>query len=225
MEMTEGLLEREGCCLHYWLGGPSEAPLVVFTHGATVDHHEWDATLPLVSEKYRLLVWDVRGHGLSRPAPFNLAQGVDDLLAILDRLQVKEAVFVGHSMGGNGTWTLGTKHANLWAALAPIASGGGGLARQHLADPHQGVHADRADALRRRGPGARARRHVRARRAGLQRLRAHARRRSPGRGQRRRADARARAGRRARDRRRGRAAGREAAGGDDRRGAAPPGPR
>jgi pimeloyl-ACP methyl ester carboxylesterase len=101
MEMTEGLLEREGCCLHYWLGGPSEEPLVVFTHGATVDHHEWDATLPLVSEKYRSLVWDVRGHGLSRPAPFNLAQGVDDLLAILDRLLVKEAVFVGHSMGGN----------------------------------------------------------------------------------------------------------------------------
>src|SRR5512140_3516200 len=101
MEMTEGTLEREGCCLHYWTGGRSEAPLVVFTHGATVDHHEWDATLPLVAERYHWLAWDVRGHGLSRPAPFDLALAVDDLLAILDQLKVKEAVFVGHSMGGN----------------------------------------------------------------------------------------------------------------------------
>ena len=101
MELIEGLLPRDGFAIHYWTGGQAAAPLVVFTHGATVDHHEWDATLPLVGEQFRVLAWDVRGHGLSRPAHFSLAAAVDDLLALLDTLQVTQAIFVGHSMGGN----------------------------------------------------------------------------------------------------------------------------
>ena len=101
MELVEELLARNGLDIHYWTGGPIATPLVVFTHGATIDHHEWDATLPLVGEKFRLLTWDVRGHGLSRPAQFALQDAVDDLLAVLDKLQVEQAVFVGHSMGGN----------------------------------------------------------------------------------------------------------------------------
>ena len=101
MELVEGLLERNGVNIHYWTGGKAGAPLVVFTHGATVDHHEWDATLPVVGGNFRLLAWDVRGHGLSRPAPFALRDAVDDLLALLDRLQVEQAIFLGHSMGGN----------------------------------------------------------------------------------------------------------------------------
>lgn len=101
MELTERLLERPGFNLHYWLGGPATAPLVVFTHGATIDHHEWDATLPLVGEHFRVLAWDMRGHGLSRPARFGIPEAVADLLAILDDLQVEQAVLVGHSLGGN----------------------------------------------------------------------------------------------------------------------------
>jgi 3-oxoadipate enol-lactonase len=101
MELVEDRLARNGLDIHYWTGGAVAAPLVVFTHGATIDHHEWDATLPLVGGNFRLLAWDVRGHGLSRPAPFSLQDAVDDLLAILDKLHVDQAVFVGHSMGGN----------------------------------------------------------------------------------------------------------------------------
>lgn len=100
-ELSAGQIERGGCTIHYWTGGKAGAPLVVFTHGATIDHHEWDATLPLVGEHFRTLAWDVRGHGRSRPAPFALGDAVEDLLAILDTLQVERAVFVGHSMGGN----------------------------------------------------------------------------------------------------------------------------
>ncbi len=100
LPMNEQTLEREGCRLHYWTGGKAGAPLVVFTHGATIDHHEWDATLPLVGENYRVLTWDVRGHGLSRPAPFDLAKSIGDLLALLDIMKVEAATFIGHSMGG-----------------------------------------------------------------------------------------------------------------------------
>ena len=100
--LSEAVLERNGCRLHYWTGGDPSAPLVVFTHGATVDHQEWDATLPLVlAAGYRVLTWDVRGHGLSRPAAFALAEAEADLLALVEALGVRQATFVGHSMGGN----------------------------------------------------------------------------------------------------------------------------
>ena len=101
MKLVEAILERNGVKTHYWTGGKAGKPLVVFTHGATIDHREWEATLPLAAEQFRILTWDVRGHGLSRPAVFTLKDAEDDLLAILDKLHVKKAVFVGHSMGGN----------------------------------------------------------------------------------------------------------------------------
>jgi 3-oxoadipate enol-lactonase len=101
MALIEEIITTNGCNIHFWTGGKLAAPLVVFTHGATIDHHEWDATLPLLNENFRLLAWDVRGHGLSRPARFVLQDAVNDLLAILDKLAVQQAIFVGHSMGGN----------------------------------------------------------------------------------------------------------------------------
>ena len=101
MKITEGLLKRKGVNLHYWTGGKNASPLVIFTHGAAIDHHEWDATLPLVGEHFRVLTWEMRGHGLSRPAHFLMQDAVDDLLALLDHLKIKQAIFVGHSLGGN----------------------------------------------------------------------------------------------------------------------------
>jgi pimeloyl-ACP methyl ester carboxylesterase len=101
MKLTEEIMERNGARIHYWISGKTGKPLVVFTHGVTIDHREWEVTLPLVGEQFRILTWDVRGHGLSRPSRYTLKDAEEDLLAILDSLQVEQAIFVGHSMGGN----------------------------------------------------------------------------------------------------------------------------
>jgi 3-oxoadipate enol-lactonase len=101
MELIEHTLARKDVLLHYWIGGRASAPLVVFTHGATIDHHEWDATLPLVGDKFRVLAWDMRAHGLSRPASFSMPGAEEDLLALLDTVGAEQAILVGHSLGGN----------------------------------------------------------------------------------------------------------------------------
>jgi 3-oxoadipate enol-lactonase len=103
MYSTSYIFEYHGCPLHYWLTGPQDAPLVVFTHGATMDHKSWDGLVTLAARRYRVLTWDVRLHGLSRPGgePFSMRQATDDLLALLDSLEYERASFVGHSMGGN----------------------------------------------------------------------------------------------------------------------------
>ncbi len=99
--MNEDVLERKGCPLHYWTAGPEGRPLVVFTHGACVDHHSFDPNLPVVAGDYRVLAWDVRGHGRSQPMGdrFTVPLAVDDLLALLDRLGYERAVHIGHSNG------------------------------------------------------------------------------------------------------------------------------
>ncbi|HEV2654250.1 MAG TPA: alpha/beta hydrolase [Ktedonobacteraceae bacterium] len=103
MYTTSYIFEYRGCPLHYWLTGPQGAPLVVFTHGADMNHESWDGIVPLAAQRYRILTWDVRLHGLSRPGgePFSIKQATEDLLALLDHLECERASFVGHSMGGN----------------------------------------------------------------------------------------------------------------------------
>ena len=102
-KMNKQELKRSGSTLAYWLAGPEKAPPVVFTHGATIDHHTWNPQLKALEGQFRVLVWDVRGHGQSQPIgdDFTIAGAADDLLAILDKEKVKQAVLIGQSMGGN----------------------------------------------------------------------------------------------------------------------------
>jgi 3-oxoadipate enol-lactonase len=101
--LEEKVLSRNGCELHYWLAGPKNLPLMVMTHGAWINHLEFEPQLADFSRYYRLLLWDVRGHGLSRPADpdFSVKEAVQDLLALLYSQKEESAILLGHSMGGN----------------------------------------------------------------------------------------------------------------------------
>jgi 3-oxoadipate enol-lactonase len=102
-QFGEKVLTRKNCPIHYWLSGPNNRPLVIFTHGAGVDHRSFNLIIPSVEKEYKVLNWDVRGHGLSRPMgeTFSIPLAVEDLLAILETMGYKEAAFIGHS---NGTY-------------------------------------------------------------------------------------------------------------------------
>jgi len=100
--LNQHVLHRDGCPLHYWLGGPAERPTLVFMHGATMDHRMFNAQVEAFISDYRILVWDARGHGQSQPigSGFSLTQCAQDMLAILDELGVAQAVLCGQSLGG-----------------------------------------------------------------------------------------------------------------------------
>ena len=119
---TEYVLEREGCSLHYWLSGPVGRPLVVLTHGAGLDHRSWAPQLGALAERYRVLTWDVRGHGLSRPwgQEFSIALAAADLPALLDAAGYGEAFLVGLSMGGNISQEVVFRHPKRVRALAAL---------------------------------------------------------------------------------------------------------
>jgi 3-oxoadipate enol-lactonase len=123
-ELEEHVLERGGCPLRYWVGGPADRPLVVFTHGVCVDHHSFDPHVPVIAQRYRVLTWDVRGHGQSRPSgqPFSVPLAVEDLLALMGAIGSEKAAFVGHSNGTYISQELAFRHPGRVLALV-IADG------------------------------------------------------------------------------------------------------
>ncbi len=96
-------LERDGSRLSYQLHGPDDGPLITLTHGVSLDRHTFDGQVPaLVDAGYRVLTWDIRGHGHSQPmgTGISLTQVADDLVAILDDVPVERAIIAGQSFGG-----------------------------------------------------------------------------------------------------------------------------
>ena len=127
VETTTGILERRGCRIHYWLSGSADAPPVVFSHGAMMDHRMFDAQVPDIAERYRVITWDMRGHGQSKPIG-DIGEGlligdlIEDLVALIDHLGYEKVYLVGQSLGGHLAQDLVFYHPERVSALATIGS-------------------------------------------------------------------------------------------------------
>ena len=105
--------------LHYRIDGdPSGAP-IVFANSLGTDLRLWDPILPHLPEGLRIIRFDKRGHGLSScpPAPYSMGALVRDTERLLDMLEVKDAMFVGLSIGGMIAQGLAVKRLDLVRAL------------------------------------------------------------------------------------------------------------
>ncbi len=88
--------------MYYRLDNQS-GPVVVFTHGMTMSHEMFEQQFAAVRQAgYRVLAWDVRGHGRSKPMGQDITIGLaaEDLRAIMDHAGIDRALHFGHSMGG-----------------------------------------------------------------------------------------------------------------------------
>ena len=88
--------------IRYWTGGRSDGPVLVFLHGATLDHRSWASQCAVLRSRYRIVVPDLRAHGESTTADaFSFAAAVDDTMALLDELDLDRIGLIGLSLGGN----------------------------------------------------------------------------------------------------------------------------
>ncbi|MFJ7738764.1 alpha/beta fold hydrolase [Lysinibacillus sp. NPDC097287] len=87
--------------IYYEIKGKGE-PLI-FTHGASWDHKQWDKQVDYFSKYYKTITWDVRGHGASSlPKGKLYAEDFSkDLIGLMNHLQIKKANLCGLSMGGH----------------------------------------------------------------------------------------------------------------------------
>ena len=101
------LATDDGVSLHYLLVGPEDAPVLVMSNSLGTDHTMWDPQMPALSQRFRVLRYDTRGHGKSSVprAPYQVDRLGKDVLALMDGLDIPKAMFCGLSMGGmTGMW-------------------------------------------------------------------------------------------------------------------------
>ena len=95
-------VEANGIEMGYDLAGAEGAPVVVLSHSLAASRRMWEPQLPALSEHYRVLRYDIRGHGESGlgEADYSLDLLVADAAALLAALVLPPVHFVGLSLGG-----------------------------------------------------------------------------------------------------------------------------
>ena len=141
--------------LHCIDSGGSGEP-VVLAHAIGCDQRMWDDLAGRLAPRWRVLRFDARGHGASpvAPRPYSLDALAADALALLDRLGIAKAHWVGLSMGGmigqafalahgdrlgrlvlaNTTSSYGPEGRAMWHSRAKLVAEGGLTAIAHMVE-------------------------------------------------------------------------------------------
>lgn len=106
--MQEKQLATKQGTVYYWYSKCTSADAtLVFLHGLTADHTLFEKQISHYRGRVNLLCWDAPAHGKSRPyKEFSYDDAAKVLKEILDQEYIKEAIFVGQSMGGYVIQTL-----------------------------------------------------------------------------------------------------------------------
>jgi non-heme chloroperoxidase len=108
----------------YYKDWGSGQPLV-FSHGWPLSSDDWDAQLMFfLGHGYRVVAHDRRGHGRSTQTSggHDMDHYADDLLAVVEHLDLHDAVHIGHSTGGGEVARYLARHGESRAAKAVLIS-------------------------------------------------------------------------------------------------------
>jgi len=97
----------EGVRLFHRFDGPADAPVLLLSNSLGTALEMWDPQMPAFAGRFRVLRYDMRGHGRSAvpPGPYSIADLGRDVLALLDSNGIERVRFCGLSMGGmTGMW-------------------------------------------------------------------------------------------------------------------------
>lgn len=117
-----------GSAVHYYRlrAGAPGAPTLAFINGLGTDHRIWDGVLAALPASLSVLVYDLRGQGLSEPetAGYDLPGLALDLHQLLEQLAPGPVVPVGFSLGGLIAQELAYRYPARLPALVLCATGG-----------------------------------------------------------------------------------------------------
>ncbi len=110
--------------LHFQTFGDEHAEPLILMHGLLGSSRNWVTVSRLFAEKYRVFAVDLRNHGQSpHMEPMDYPTMVQDIIDWMAMREIRNAHFIGHSMGGKVLMKLASGHPNLIrkAVVADIA--------------------------------------------------------------------------------------------------------
>jgi len=117
---TQGYVAVNGARLFYEEAG--SGPAVVLVHGGFLDRRMWDREFTWLARDYRVVRYDVRGHGRSQADTVAFAD-FEDLRALLDSLRIARAAVVGLSLGGGIAVDFALAYPDRASALVLVGPG------------------------------------------------------------------------------------------------------
>ncbi|WP_417725986.1 alpha/beta fold hydrolase [Roseovarius sp.] len=109
----------------YDLIGSADAPAIVLIHGLGLSRNStWGVIAPLLAQRFRVLSYDLPGHGESAPhtGPLTLTTLATQIITLMDRLGLPKAALTGFSLGGMINRRVALDHPTRVSAVAILNS-------------------------------------------------------------------------------------------------------
>lgn len=117
-------LDINGAKIYYEEYGQGEPLILLHGFGRTLA--DWKPFIPEFSKNYRVIAWDMRGHGRSTNPDTSIvflhATAASDLLALLEKLNLKKVKAIGHSSGGITILYAAIEEPDRFEAIVPIST-------------------------------------------------------------------------------------------------------
>lgn len=108
----------------YEVDGPADAPVLVLIHGLGMTRGTWDQHLAALAKHYRVVRYDLVGHGETPPATRtpDLTVFSEQCIELMDELDIDRAALIGFSLGGMINRRIAIDHPDRVSALAILNS-------------------------------------------------------------------------------------------------------
>jgi len=114
---------KDGSTIYYKDWGPRNAQPIVFHHGWPLSADDWDNQMLYFVEKgYRVIAHDRRGHGRSSQGSdgHDMDHYAADVAAVVEHLDLRNAVHIGHSTGGGEATRYVARHGQKHGRVAKL---------------------------------------------------------------------------------------------------------
>ena len=123
---ADKMVRANGLNFHYLEWGDPGNPTVLMLHGVSQQAHSWDFIALALSDRFRALSLDQRGHGDSDWAPggdYSIEAQQADIDGVVDALGLGKFTLMGHSMGGRNSYIWASRHPGALDSLVIVDTG------------------------------------------------------------------------------------------------------